>query len=93
MYTCTLKTAEGIKLRRRAPSRQKAAGLPVVIDICGIPCRQREVHKEADRCTVRRGSVAVCKTGGAGTHKLAKSIRKDGWLWNKQLHSVFVPGH
>lgn len=35
--------------------------LPVVIDICGVPCRQKEVHKD-DRCTVRRGSVLVCKT-------------------------------
>lgn len=27
--------------------------LPVVIDICGVTCGQKELHEEADRYTVR----------------------------------------
>lgn len=70
MCTCKLMTAEGINLalenwcgvQRVDKSSGRLWVLPVVIDICGIPCRQKEVHKEDDRCTVRRGSVLVCKT-------------------------------
>lgn len=68
MYTCKLMTAEGINLALEDwrgvvdKSSGRWSVLPVVIDICGVPCRQKEVHKEDDRCTVRRGSVLVCKT-------------------------------
>lgn len=37
--------------------------LPVVIDICGISCRQKKVHKEADMCSVRVGVEVACKLG------------------------------
>lgn len=68
MYTCKLMTAEGINLALEDwrgvvdKSSGRLSVLPVVIDIRGVPCRQKEVHKEDDRCTVRRGSVLVCKT-------------------------------
>lgn len=70
MYTCKLMTAEGINLalenwrgvHRVDKSSGRLSVLPVVIDICGVPCGQKEVHKEDDRCAVRRGSVSVCKT-------------------------------
>lgn len=37
--------------------------LPVVIDICGVPCGQIEVHQEAGRCRVKEVAVVGCKFG------------------------------
>lgn len=44
-----------------AAIKEGASVLPVVIDICGVSCGQKEVHKEAGRCTVR--GLVVCKLG------------------------------
>lgn len=54
--------------------------LPVVIDICGVPCRQKEVHED-DRCTVRRGSVLVCKTEDSSEAQTGQKQQERRMTW------------
>lgn len=58
--------------------------LPVVIDVCGVPCRQREVHKEAERCIRRQkgarwggGGFWRVKTGEVDTQTGQKDQERD----------------
>lgn len=49
--------------------------LPVVVDIRGVTCWQKQVHKEAGRCTVRG-------VGGAHTKKGVGLSQTPGFNWN-----------